>query len=132
MLQRLENEGKIHGVKVTRESPSISHLMYSDDLVIFCRANMKEAEEISKCLEKFCLWSGKKVSTKKSLIHFSRNLDQSLRTLICAKLNMMECDHKGKYLGLPFFKDRSKDEAFQGVVDRLESRLAGWKLRNLS
>lgn len=45
---------------------------------------------------------------------------------------MMECDHKGKYLGFPFFKDRSKDEAFQGVVDRLESRLAGWKLRNLS
>lgn len=64
LLQRLENEGKIHGVKVTRESPSISHLMYSDDLVIFCRANMEEAEEISKCLENSIFGLVKKLALK--------------------------------------------------------------------
>lgn len=34
---------------------------------------------------------------------------------------MKECDHKGKYLGLPF----------HDIVDKLASKLGGWKMRNL-
>lgn len=61
MLSRLladaEEAGQIHGIKISRESPPISHLMYTDDLVIFCGADVTETMEILQCLNRFCKWS---------------------------------------------------------------------------
>lgn len=42
--------GRIHAVKIWRESPPISHLMYVDDLVIFYHADEMEAGAIVECL----------------------------------------------------------------------------------
>lgn len=43
MLNRGEQFGHFKGVKISRTSPSISHLLYLDDLVIFCRATKDDA-----------------------------------------------------------------------------------------
>lgn len=45
---------------------------------------------------------------------------------------MTECDHKGKYLGLPFYNFRSKNAAFGEVVDKLANKLSGGKSKALS
>lgn len=44
-------EGRLSGVKITRASPKITHLMYADDVVIYGKATREEAEEIKKILE---------------------------------------------------------------------------------
>ncbi|KAL5726163.1 hypothetical protein ACHQM5_009231 [Ranunculus cassubicifolius] len=36
MVGRAEDLGLIHGIKVMRRAPSISHLLYADDLIVFC------------------------------------------------------------------------------------------------
>ncbi|KAI5678646.1 hypothetical protein M9H77_09596 [Catharanthus roseus] len=46
MITRVENENNIHGIKVCRTSPSVSHLMYIDDLTIFCRVELIEAANV--------------------------------------------------------------------------------------
>lgn len=51
LLTKAKSEGKIHGVKMSRTSPPISHLMYADDLTIYCRANIEEVSEVAKCLQ---------------------------------------------------------------------------------
>lgn len=58
ILARAEQEGRINGVKVSRIAPRVSHLMYTDDLVIYCKADVLEAEEVKKYLNLYCLWSG--------------------------------------------------------------------------
>lgn len=44
----------------------------------------------------------------------------------------MECDHKGKYLGLPFCNFSSKSAAFKHIEEKLSHKLSGWKGRCLS
>lgn len=50
ILTKAELDGHIHGVKVARTSPPITHLIYADDLVVYCRATIDEARTLLKCL----------------------------------------------------------------------------------
>lgn len=51
MIAKAEMEGRLSGVKITRASPKITHLMYADDVVIYEKATREEAEEIKKILD---------------------------------------------------------------------------------
>lgn len=44
LLAQTEANENLYGVKFSRESPSISHLIYADDLVIFSRADEQDAK----------------------------------------------------------------------------------------
>lgn len=57
ILSKAEEDGRIHGVKVSGTSPPISHLMYADNLFIYCRAIIIEAIEIFNRINYFCTWS---------------------------------------------------------------------------
>lgn len=50
LLPRKGVEGKIYRVSVGHGCPPISHLMFMDDLVLFCRVDASEVEELKKCL----------------------------------------------------------------------------------
>lgn len=50
LLTQAGEEDRLHGVKITRESPPISHLIYVDDLVIFCRADEQYAKTAVGCM----------------------------------------------------------------------------------
>lgn len=39
MLKKAEEEGNLNGIKVARGAPSISHLMFADDTLIFAEHN---------------------------------------------------------------------------------------------
>ena len=42
MLKREEIEGKIKGVSMCRGAPQVSHLLFADDSIIFCRESVSE------------------------------------------------------------------------------------------
>lgn len=50
---------------------------------------------------------------------------------LCSLLVMKECNHAGKYSENPFCKFSNKDESFSYIVDRMASKLVGWKQKNL-
>lgn len=79
LLHREEQAGHLSGVKVSRTSPRVSHLLYADDLIIYCKATRAEAACVAHCLKTFCDWTGQAVSHHKSSVHFSRNVGQRLR-----------------------------------------------------
>ncbi|KAI5678659.1 hypothetical protein M9H77_09609 [Catharanthus roseus] len=54
MITRVENENNIHGIKVCRTSPSISHFMYADELTIFCGAELVEAANVQSVVNDIC------------------------------------------------------------------------------
>lgn len=58
LLARAEQTGKISGIKVSRHSLKVTHLMYADDLVIYCQATNEEAMEVTNCLETYSSWTG--------------------------------------------------------------------------
>ena len=53
MLKKGESEGHIKGVAVCRGAPRVSHLLFADDSIIFCRALITECERVLKVLEDY-------------------------------------------------------------------------------
>lgn len=132
MLDRLIIQEHIHGIKINRGAPSISHQMYADDLVIYCGATAEEASKIKGVMSKFQRWSGLKANTQKSTIHFSKNVHAKLKGEIFNILEFRECNHKSKHLGTPFCKTLKKSGMFQDIIEKVGGKLSGWRRNALS
>ena len=66
----------IEGVRVCRNAPSVSHLLFSDDSLILMKANMNNATSLRQVLDEYCASSGQLVSEGKFSI-FSVPMYQS-------------------------------------------------------
>lgn len=123
---------RLEQCKNSRTSSVVSHLMYADDVVIYCKADEREATNLCSLLRLYCQATGQQINWTKSVVHFSENTNRNLRRRLCNMMGMKECDHKGKCLGLPFCNFRSKNIAFGEVVEKLGNKLSGWKSKALS
>lgn len=57
MFQEAEAKRRIHGIKIAKNAPAISRLMYANDLLVMCKADPKEAVEVKECFERYSAWS---------------------------------------------------------------------------
>lgn len=131
MLHKWEREGKFNGVKQGRSSPSISHLFFVDDVLIFYRTNDQEVRNVLHCLHSYCRWMGQEINFEKSGVLFSRNVLGKTKAVIKSCLGMKELDKKTKHLGTSLFMDRNKLASFRrskmkggGPNPQVESKVA--------
>ena len=127
-----EESGHLNGVKVCRDAPSISNLLFADDSLIFMRATVQNATTLKSVLDIYCQSSGQRVSTPKSSVFFSPNTRVSEREAVCGVLNILTEALSDKYLGLPTIVGVDRSDCFQHLVDRVCQRLKGWKEKFLS
>lgn len=52
LLFREESRGNLHGISIGRGVPPILHLLYANDLLIFYKADVREAQVLSSCLQR--------------------------------------------------------------------------------
>ena len=72
MLNREEKVGHIKGVAVSRGAPRISHLLFADDSIVFCRATVEECGRVIKVLEDYERDFGQKLNKEKPLFSLVR------------------------------------------------------------
>lgn len=84
---------------------SNSHLLFTDDVMIFAWDNIPVAGKIKDFLEKLKLQTGVTVNCNKSSINFS-NCDEDRMEAISSILNFPRQSLTIKYLGLPLFSTR--------------------------
>jgi len=70
MLKGAEDKGELEGIKVCRDAPMISHLLFADDSLILMHADKQNAENLKAILDKYCENSGQMISGAKSSIFF--------------------------------------------------------------
>lgn len=68
---------ELNGIKVSQSSPTISHLMYADDVVIYCKATKGEVNSVCRLLRQYCRATGQEINWGKSAVHFSNNTPRS-------------------------------------------------------
>ncbi|KAG7559686.1 Reverse transcriptase domain [Arabidopsis thaliana x Arabidopsis arenosa] len=110
----------------------LSHICFADDLILFAEASVAQIRVIRRVLEKFCVASGQKVSLEKSKKFFSENVSRELGEMISNESGIKATKELGKYLGMPILQKRINKDTFGEVLERVTSKLAGWKGRSLS
>ena len=132
LIKHYEGRGLLHGCKIARSAPVISHLFFADDSFFFFKANMEECERIKECFSIYEKASGQLINYQKSSISFSQNVEHQKRQQLCSYLQVNETVDHGKYLGLPSMIGRSKKTIFSFVKDKAWQRIQGWKRKLLS
>ncbi|XP_057444455.1 uncharacterized protein LOC130736669 [Lotus japonicus] len=122
----------LHGIKIARSAPVISHLLFADDNVIFARATTQEALTIKAILASYEQASGQVINLDKSMLSCSRNVPENRFHELKQLLNVKAVECYDKYLGLPTIIGKSKTQIFSFVKDRVWKKLKGWKEKSLS
>nr|XP_023896924.1 uncharacterized protein LOC112008814 [Quercus suber] len=119
-------------VKSSKSGPSFSHLFFTDDLVLFAKANQDNCSTIRDVLDEFCDKSGQSVSEAKSRVFFSPNVDRDNRESLSDILGFQSTRSLGKYIGIPIRHPGSSSHDFDFILDQMKQKLAGWKANLLS
>lgn len=72
------------------------------------------------------------MSLEKSEIFFSANVHRDLAKLISDESGIKVTSGLGKYLGMPILHKRINKETFGDILEKVSSRLSGWKGRFLT
>jgi len=132
LLRSAEERSLIQGHRVCRAAPPISHLLFADDSIFFCKATMEQAQVILGVLRDYEEATRQQVNLDKSSVTFGKGIPQEHKDRIIQELRVKEVDHQDKYLGLPMHVGRSKNRAFCAIKDRIGRQLAGWMNRLVS
>jgi hypothetical protein len=131
LLYEEEVDG-IDGVRVCRNAPSVSHLLFADDSLILMKADMNNATSLQHVLDTYCANSGQLVSLSKSSIFFSPNTNVLLRAEICEVLHIDNEALSDKYLGLSALVGADRSDCFEHFIERTIHRINGRKEKLLS
>jgi hypothetical protein len=127
LISRAQSLKLIHGIKIAPRAPEITHLLFADDSLLFCRANEEEANQIKSIITTYQQASGQLVNYSKSEIIFSKKVQQDSKGVITKILPMPIVDHFNKYLGQPTHIGISKTQVFNYIQDKVWKKLKGWK-----
>lgn len=115
-----------------RRSPSISHLFFADDCLIFCGANLGECQAVKRVIQNYEAASGQRLKREKSRILFSHNTSTTVQAELQQFWNATVTTSQEKYLGLPTMIGRGKKQAFVALKEKVGKRIRGWHDKLLS
>lgn len=116
MLTKAETDHHIHGMKLAPNCPTISHLLFADDSLFFCRSTRTECEYMVSLFDKYEAASGQKINFAKSSVIFGMKIPESRKQVLKRILGINRIGGGGKYLGLPEQFGRKKVELFDHIV----------------
>ncbi|KAG7559082.1 Reverse transcriptase domain [Arabidopsis thaliana x Arabidopsis arenosa] len=131
-IKQAEWTGIIQGLRLSLASPPVSHLLFADDSLFFCKADCQQSEEIITILRQYGEASGQQINFAKSSVMFGSKVQPQSKADIKTILGIHQEGGMGTYLGLPEKIHGSKAQVFAFVQDRLKSRINTWSAKFLS
>lgn len=108
MMSSALREGRIKGIQLAWSAPTLTHLFFADDAVVFAQANEEDAFQMIQLLNDYSKAFKQRINTLKSGIIFGKFVTSQVKNRIKAILGMQDWDNPGKYLGLPVDWGRSR------------------------
>ena len=131
-LQKAKYDKLINGVKVGRNGCTFTHLLFADDSLFFFKKDNKSVANLKRILDWYCKISRQDINFGKSDLYCSPNMPLSEQEDLARQLHVNLVQHPSKYLGINFNLRGNRVADFQFLVDKLQSKLEGWKANLLS
>jgi hypothetical protein len=87
---------------------------------------------LNECLETYCLWSGEKINREKSRVIFSKLVTHEVKRWVKEEMQVKKLPLDAFYLGTPMFFSRNRTRDYKYLIDRIDSKLMGWRCKALS
>ncbi|XP_060968731.1 uncharacterized protein LOC133036230 [Cannabis sativa] len=130
LLSQVSNK-KEFGFHPLCKNLRLTNLCFADDLIIFCKGNMKSVELVNDAFQEFCQATGLSANKKKSHIYFG-GVKEETKINILALTQMEEGSFPLNYLGVKLRPTKWKASDCGVILDKLRLKLNGWASRNLS
>ncbi|KAL7214682.1 hypothetical protein ACSBR1_026965 [Camellia fascicularis] len=121
-----------NGISLSRGGLCITHLFFADDLLLFASENPTSYETIMETLNEFSDISGLQINTHKFKMFVSPNVNCSYARTLSSLCGIPLTRDLGKYLGVPLLHGRISRSHFNSILEKMQKRLAGWKINTLS
>ncbi|KAJ0261541.1 Reverse transcriptase zinc-binding domain-containing protein [Hirschfeldia incana] len=110
--------------------PTVTHLAFADDIMIFFDGQSGSLQQIVATLERFASWSGLTVNRSKSEL-YSAGLNPE-ETLVLRSHGFSIGSLPVRYLGLPLMHKKLRISDYRPLLDQLKIRFSSWSSRALS
>lgn len=77
LIQNRVIDNSLHGIDIARGSPTISHLFFADDSLVFSKAIAQDCTSLKECLQLYECVSGQLINYDKSTVIFSQETPRS-------------------------------------------------------
>jgi hypothetical protein len=112
---------------VAPSAPTVSHLHFVDDSLLYFKSNRGSALEVNEVLRLYCNASRQQVNMEKSSIDFAKGCQNGVREEIKGMLQVYNVSLSDKYLGMPSDVASSVNGAFKYLRDRVWKNFKfGW------
>ena len=108
LIKKAELQGDIHGYSLCRRGPKLTHLLFTDVSLIFCRVTIEECDKVMEILIMYEEASRQKVNRSKTPLFFSKSIPAEVKHGIKVTLGVPEIMQYEKYLGIPSLVGKGK------------------------
>ncbi|KAL0356381.1 UNVERIFIED_CONTAM: LINE-1 retrotransposable element O protein [Sesamum radiatum] len=115
LIQAAERRRKLQGVRINPSAPSISHLLFADDTLLFCQAMESQIEEIWDILVLYARASSQEINFLKSSMVVNGAVGDERRKRLADRLGVQLVSSHDWYLGLPAVAGRSRRTLFRNI-----------------
>lgn len=109
----------MHGVPIGRQGVRISHLLFADNSLIFCKASVREWWGVHTLLQQYKKALGQKLNRDNTALYFSKNTQTEAKTYLSNVIAVPTVQCYRKYLGCghPVMIGRGKSRSFHYILD---------------
>lgn len=119
--------GKIQGIQLGQGGPKLTHLFFTDDVLLFGKATVENMYQLVEVLNIYTKATGQRINLAKSGVIGGKFMDNRLKISLAETMHMQLWENPGKYLGLPTDWGRSKNSVLMWIKERIEAKIAAWK-----
>lgn len=131
-IQQKVNSGLWRPVQVSKGGPGLYHLLFANDVLLFCQAHDTQVQVVIYTFTEFCQASGLLVNLDKSRAMCSSKMPRSRRVSFSNISSVRFVGDLGNYLRFPLVQGRVNKNIYNSVLEKMQQRMAVWKSKLLN
>jgi hypothetical protein len=132
LMQKEVRTRNLMELHICRTAPGISHLLFTDDTLIFFQASKEQAGIIQKVIARFESGTDQLVNPTKCAMMFGNKCSPQNKAKVLEVLHVTEPVGEGRYLGLLTPEGRMHQGHFKTTKESLVKRCNNWAEKHMT